>query len=111
MIYLRELINEEIKRTKHKSFDEIQLKFELNAYEARLKYLTNLKETKREPNKGISQKKIDEFFKNVDYDLVVEQQELSNLNELLTNFAGNSELKLRISNLEQQIEAATISIH
>jgi hypothetical protein len=96
---LSELIYSEIHRTKDSGFNELRLNFELTSFEARLRFLEELKRSRgRAPKETESRSKIDEYFREVNSGFDFEVQNLERLSELLQHFAEHSALKLKITN-------------
>lgn len=60
---LSDLIFEEISRTKDSGFNQLRLNFELSSYEARLRFLEELKRNNgRRPAEDAARNKISEYF-------------------------------------------------
>jgi hypothetical protein len=59
---LGELIAQELNRTKNNGFSELRLGFELSLYEARLRYLQDLKKNHKSERDNNSDIKISDYF-------------------------------------------------
>ncbi len=101
---LQEDIAREKNRTKHNKFNDINLEFELRTYEARLRYLEDLAvDVEKGKGRTKPQDKVDEYFKDIYYDVDRENRTLDELNDLFDNYANNTILKLQISNMEKKL--------
>ncbi len=59
---LGELIAQELNRTKNNGFSELRLGFELSLYEARLRYLQDLRKNHKSERDNNSDVKISDYF-------------------------------------------------
>lgn len=106
MRQLNDSIAGQSNRTKHNSFNDIRLNFELKAYEARLLYLQDLQvDLRRGKTKGNPQERVDEYFEDVFADVEGDNKKLNDLTDLFDHYADNTRIKLKINNLEKDLEA------
>lgn len=77
---LSALILEEINRTKDGGFSELRLGFELTALEARLRFLEDFR---RNGGKTVPGSGIEDYFRQVGFELGNEDREAGKLGELL----------------------------
>ena len=80
----------------------MQLQFESSIYRTRLAYLLELERSLRE-RRPTPASNFDLFFEEVEQGVSREQHELTAVGQFLSKYSLSNELKLKISNFENQL--------